>query len=38
MGDNEWYTRVVLPYAQTDQIHLAWNEWPVMTLQRTFLG
>ena len=27
MGDNEWYTRVVLPYAQTDQIHLAWNEW-----------
>ena len=27
MGDNEWYTRDILPYAQTDQIHLAWNEW-----------
>jgi hypothetical protein len=27
MDDNEWYTRVCLPYAQTDQIHLRWNEW-----------
>ena len=27
LGDNEFYTRVLLPYAQTDQIHLRWNEW-----------
>lgn len=27
MEDNEWYTRTILPYAQTDQIHVAWNEW-----------
>jgi hypothetical protein len=27
LHDNEWYTRVVLPYMQTDQIHLKWNEW-----------
>ena len=27
MGDNEWYTRVALPFAQTNDIHLSWNEW-----------
>jgi len=27
MGDHSFYTRVLLPYAQTDQIHLRWNEW-----------
>lgn len=27
LGDNEWFTSVALPYAQTNDIHLAWNEW-----------
>ena len=27
LGDNEWFTTVALPYAQTNDIHLAWNEW-----------
>jgi len=25
LGDNEWYTTACLPYAQTDDIHLAWS-------------
>ena len=24
LEDNEWYTRVALPFAQTNDIHLAW--------------
>ena len=27
MEDNRWYTTVALPWAQTDQLHLVWNEW-----------
>ena len=27
LQDNEWYTTVALPFAQTNDIHLAWNEW-----------
>ena len=25
LEDNEWYTRACLPYAQTNDIHLAWS-------------
>ena len=27
LQENEWYTTVALPFAQTNDIHLAWNEW-----------
>jgi len=30
LDKNEWYTSVALPYAQTNDIHLAWNEWYVL--------
>ena len=29
---NEWFTSVALPYAQTNDIHLAWNEWFVLEM------
>ena len=26
-SDDDWYTRYVLPWEQTDQIHVAWDVW-----------
>lgn len=26
-ASDRWYTTVALPWAQTDQLHLIWNEW-----------
>lgn len=27
MEDIEWYTTIALPWAQTDQVNVTWNEW-----------
>lgn len=27
LEDNRWYTTIALPWSQTDQMHITWNEW-----------
>lgn len=31
MEPNEWYTGIALPWSQTEEIHIHWNEWKFNT-------